>query len=310
MIYRPLGHTGIQVSILGFGAATLGNLYGDIDVRESQRAVHTAIDRGINFFDVSPYYGKNLAEERLGAALEGHRDKVVLATKCGRYGLNDFDFSARRIHQSIDESLRRLRTDRIDLFQAHDVEFTHADQVIHETIPALREIQRSGKARAIGITGYSLRNLRQIAEAVPVDTVLSYCRYNLLVRDMDAVLPPAAQRLGFGLINASPLHMSILTERGAPPWHPAPQKIKDVGRQIVELCHAHGTSAAAVGLRFCLDNPNVSSTFAGMATVSEVEQNTALLESQNDPDLLAEIEKIVAPVKDTIWPSGLVENHG
>lgn len=310
MIYRPLGHTGMHVSILGFGAATLGNIYGEIDVRESEAAVCAAIDGGINFFDVSPYYGKTLAEERLGAALAGRRDKVVLATKCGRYGLDDFDFSAKRIHQSIDESLQRLRTDYIDLFQAHDVEFTHADQIINETVPALRDIQKNGKARAIGITGYSIRNLRQIAEAVPVDTVLSYCRYNLLVRDMDAVLPPAAQALGFGLINASPLHMSILTERGAPPWHPAPQKIKDAGKAIVDLCRAHGTSAAEVGLRFCVDNTHVASTFAGMARVEEVKQNIALLERRNDPELLAKIEAIIEPVRNTVWPSGLVENYG
>ncbi len=164
MEYRKLGRTDLEVSILGFGTAPLGNVYGTTDPSEGRRAVHSAIENGINFFDSSPYYGVTLSEERLGEALVGRRDKVVLATKCGRYGLAAFDFSAARLTASIDESLRRLRTDRIDLLQAHDVEFGDVEQVIHETVPAMRRIQEQGKARYIGITGYPLKTLLRIAE--------------------------------------------------------------------------------------------------------------------------------------------------
>src|ERR1700730_15846431 len=130
MEYRKLGGTGLEVSMLGFGASPLGNVFGTTDPTEGKRAVHLAIDRGINFFDVSPYYGLTLAEDRLGEALVGSRDKVVLATKCGRYGADHFDFSARRVTASIDESLKRLRTDYVDLLQAHDVEFGDVQQII------------------------------------------------------------------------------------------------------------------------------------------------------------------------------------
>src|SRR5580704_15341428 len=211
MEYAALGRTGLRVSKLGFGGSPLGDEFGKTDPAEGERAVHCAIDLGINYFDVAPYYGRTLAEKRLGAALAGRRDKVVLATKCGRYDVKGFDFSAARIRSSIDESLQRLRTDYLDVFLAHDIEFVSERQIVEEAIPTMRELQCEGKARFIGITGLQLKMLRRVAEAAPVDAILSYCRYNLLITDMDDVLTPFAERNGIGLINASPLHMGILT---------------------------------------------------------------------------------------------------
>src|ERR1700751_1267048 len=103
MRYRRLGRTSLEVSSLGFGASPLGNVFERTTPEEGSRAVYAAIDRGINLFDVSPYYGNTLAEERLGAALEGRREKVILATKCGRYGLDEFDFSRGRVKRSLEE---------------------------------------------------------------------------------------------------------------------------------------------------------------------------------------------------------------
>jgi L-galactose dehydrogenase len=171
------------------------------------KASHYAIERGINFFDVSPYYGVTLAEQRLGVALAGLRHKVILATKCGRYGADDFDFSARTVVAGVCDSLVRLKTDYIDLLQVHDVEFGDVEQIVNETLPALRALQQQGKARYIGITGYSLQTLVRIAKSAPVDSILSYCRYYLMVRDMDTILTPLVNEQSIGLINASPLHM-------------------------------------------------------------------------------------------------------
>ena len=156
---RTLGRTGIEVSVLGFGAAPLGLEYGELDEAEGARAVRRAVELGVDFFDTAPYYGRTLSEERLGRALEGIRQEVVLATKCCRYDKRDFDFTAERVARSIDESLGRLRTDYVDLFQIHDVEFGSEDAVVEETIPALRAIQESGKARAVGITGLPVEML-------------------------------------------------------------------------------------------------------------------------------------------------------
>jgi L-galactose dehydrogenase len=310
MEYRKLGRTDLQVSILGFGTAPLGNVYGTTEPSEGKRAVHLAIESGINFFDSSPYYGLTLSEERLGEALVGWRDKVVLATKCGRYGLDEFDFSAARVTASIDESLRRLRTDHVDLLQAHDVEFGDVDQIIRETVPAMRKIQKQGKARYIGITGYPLKTLVRIAEAVPVDSILSYSRYNLMITDMDDVLTPFAKEHGIGLINAAGLHMGILTQGGAPAWHPAPPAVHEAARKAAELCRKRGFDIADVAIRFCLDHPYVSSTLVGIADEEQLKASLKLLQVQTDPVLVEEIRSLLGSTFNHVWPSGRPENYG
>ena len=310
MEHRTLGKTAMSVSILGYGASPLGNEFGETDAEEGIRSVHCAIDLGINYFDVSPYYGRTLAEERLGEALSGKRDRVYLATKCGRYGLDveSCDYSARRVTRSIDESLSRLKTDHVDLLQVHDIEFGSSEQIINETIPALRKIQQTGKARFIGITALPLRMLRHVASHAGVDVILSYCRYNLMVTDLDDILTPFCREHGIGLINASPLHMRVLTDKGAPDWHPAPSEVKEAGRKVAALCADADVSISDVAMRFCLDHPYVATTLVGMSKQRHVEQNIKALEFVNDAELLSRIEEIIEPVKNVMWHSGRSEN--
>jgi L-galactose dehydrogenase len=308
--YRQLGETSLHVSVVSFGASPLGNVFCETDPAEAAAAVRYAIERGINFFDVSPYYGLTVAETRLGEALEGHRQEVVLATKCGRYGAAEFDFSATRITAEFENSLRRLGTDHVDLLQAHDVEFGDLDQIVEETIPAMRRLQEQGKARYIGITGYSLKSLIETSRRTKVDSILSYCRSNLMVSDMDDVLVPYTQQYGIGLINASVLHMGMLTRRGAPDWHPAPREVRDAGRRVVELCDAHGVDASQLALRFSLDHPGVATTLIGMSTRQQVTDNLSALQLTIDPALLTQIQQIIAPVHNYVWSSGRMENHG
>ena len=305
MEYRQLGKTGLAVSVIGFGASPFGSVFREVTLEGCVRAAHAAIDHGINYFDVSPYYGLTLAEERLGAALAGKREQVYLATKCGRYGYREFDFSEKRVLTSIDESLSRLRTDYVDLLQVHDIDFTDVATVVKETIPALRKVRESGKCRFIGITGYLLDHLLAVASQQPVDTVLSYCRYNLLITDMDRELTPFCKARGLGLINASPLHMALLTEHDLPAWHPAPPEVREAGRQVVAVCKEAGVNSAVAALRFCLDHPYASTTLVGMATEQEVEENVKALKFRPDPALMKRIEEIVQPVKDTVWPEGI-----
>jgi L-galactose dehydrogenase len=309
MEYRSLGITGINVSMIGFGASPLGNVFRAIDPNEGVRAVHFAIEGGINFFDVAPYYGRTLAEKRLGEALTGYREKVVLATKCGRYGENIFDYSAKRVSVGVEGSLQRLKTDYIDLLQVHDVEFGDIRQIVNETIPAIRRLQDQGKVRAVGITGYPLKALCRIVNEVPVDTILTYCRYNLMIADMDEVLTPMAKEHGVGLINASALNMGVLTERGASDWHPAPRKLREAGQEAVKLCRSRGISLPDVALRFALDHNYVSSTLIGMSTRQHVQQSLNILAIKSDPGFLEEIRKLFAPVFNYVWASGRPENH-
>ncbi|MCP3920444.1 MAG: hypothetical protein GY711_33365 [bacterium] len=307
MELRELGRTGERVSVIGFGCGPLGQEYGALDENEGARAVRHAIECGVNLFDTAPYYGRTLSEERLGRALEGVRDRVLLATKCCRYDKDGFDFSAERVRASIDESLARLRTDHVDLFQIHDVEFGPFDLILNETLPALRAVQATGKARFVGITGLPIEMLRRLADAFDVDTVLSYCHGNLMTNDMGAVLGPLAEH-GVGLINASPLHMGVLAPGGQQAWHPAPTEVLEMGRRVSARCTDAGIPVARFALRYALDRVPAASTLVGMRTAGEVDENLTALEGELDPALVRELEELVAPVRDWTWHEGLKEN--
>jgi len=298
----------LRVSVLGFGAAPLGNEYGEVAGAEGDRAVHVAIERGITFFDTSPYYGRTLSEQRLGIALNGKRQQIVLSTKLGRYGKNEFDFSAERAQKSIDESLQRLRTDYVDLLIAHDIEFGDREQIISETIPEMRKIQEAGKARFVGISGLPLRILADVAERGRVDFVLSYCRYTLLNRDLDRWLTPVIRKHNLGLIGAAPVHMGLLSEHGPPAWHPAPPEVREAGKKVVALCLSHGIEPALAAIAFSIRHPLTATTLVGITRTAEVEANLAALNFRLSQELQHQIDEIVAPVIHLMWPSGRPEN--
>ncbi|HEX9116238.1 MAG TPA: aldo/keto reductase [Anaerolineae bacterium] len=312
MLYRTLGRTGLEVSVLGYGASPLGNEFSTIDPAEGRRAVRQAIDLGINYFDVSPYYGRTLAETRLGEALEGRRTEVILATKAGRYGVNlpdGFDFSAERITRSVEESLRRLRTDYFDVFQVHDIEFGDRNQIIEETLPAMFRLREQGKVRFVGITAYPLQILAQVAARLPVDTILSYCRYDLLDTGLETTLLPLAKERGIGLINGSPLHMGALTDKGVPAWHPAPRRVLAACQEAAAFCRARGADIADLALQFALAEPAVATTLVGMSKVTHVERNVRLVGTTADPELLAGVKDILRPVMNAVWLEGRLENN-
>ena len=311
MNYRILGKTGLSVSAIGFGAASLGEEYSDIDPAEGARAVQHAVDQGINYFDVAPYYGGTLAETRLGQALAGRRNSIILATKLGRYKgtyEEEFDFSAARVRRSVEESLRRLKTDYIDVYQAHDIEFAPREQIIHETLPAMQRLKEEGKVRYIGITAYPLHLLKDMARQTEVDTILTYCRYNLLDTSLDAVLTPLARERGIGLINASPLNMRALTDLGAPAWHPAPKKVLEAARRAAQYCQSQGKDISELALQFALAYAPVSTTLVGMSKVCHVARNLEMLNVPLDHSLLELVLDILAPVANIYWQEGLREN--
>lgn len=239
MNYNEIGKTGMRVSNLSFGASSLGGVFHDIREAEGIKAVYTAVENGMNFIDVSPYYGHYKAETVLGKALkEIPRDKYYLSTKVGRYGkdgVNTWDYSGKRATESVYESLDRLHIEYIDLINVHDVEFSDMNQVVNETLPALVELKKKGIVGHVGITDLQLENLKWIidhSEPGTVESVLNFCHYCLNDEKLTDYLDYFESK-NIGIINASPLSMGLLSQRGVPAWHPAPPI---TGRSLSESC--------------------------------------------------------------------------
>ncbi len=309
MEYRPLGRTGLQVSALSYGASPLGGVFGEIDEAEGVACVRRALELGINFIDVSPYYGLTRAEAVLGRALRGvPRDAYHLATKVGRYGEDAFDFSAERVTRSVDESLARLGVEYVDLIQCHDIEFGDLGQVVDETLPALERVRAVGKARFLGITGLPLKVFRDVAARAPVDTILSYCRYTLSDTALESLLPWLREKK-VGVISASPLSMGLLTEKGPPAWHPAPDAIKAACARAAAHCRDRGSDIAKLALQFAVANEDIATTLVGTASPANIEKNVRWIGEPADEEFLADVRAILAPVQNCTWPSGRPENN-
>jgi L-galactose dehydrogenase len=309
MEYRKLGKTNELVSILGFGASPLGNVFDICEEQEGINTVHHAINHGINFFDVSPFYGITLAEIRLGKALLGKRKDVFLATKCGRYDLNSFDFSAKRIMASIDESLQRLQTDYVDLFQLHDIEFVTKEQILNEAMPAIEKIKASGKTRFIGISGLPVRYLATIAKEVELDTVLSWAHYNLLEDEINNELVPLSKEKGFGLMNAAPLLQRILSDATVPEWHNAPKEMIAVQPALLNICKKYGVRLSDVAMRFAMNHPNIATTIVGMNSLTNIQQNLSAVDFKIPTGILEEMAVVITPIKNLMWFEGRPENN-
>ena len=251
MRYLELGKTGMRISHLGFGASSLGSVFRETKEKESIEAVEAAIEGGINFIDVSPYYGHYKAETVLGKALRNiPRNKYLLSTKVGRYGkngVNTWDYSARRVTDSIYESMERLGIDYIDLINVHDIEFQAnlpggLQKVVDETLPALVELREKGVVGHVGITDLQLDNLKWVVEHCKegtLESILNFCHYTL---NDDALLDylDFFEQRGIGVINASPLAMGLLSQRGVPAWHPAPLPLVEACHRAAEYCSQKG----------------------------------------------------------------------
>ncbi|MGC3988535.1 MAG: aldo/keto reductase [Chthoniobacteraceae bacterium] len=311
MKYRQLGQTGLQVSVLSLGGSSLGSVFHDIDEAEGIRTVQVAVDHGINLIDTAPFYGLTKAETVLGKALrEIPRDKYLLATKVGRYGYKekDFDFSAERVTRSLDESLARLGVDYVDFIQVHDMEFGSLEQIIHETIPALRMAQAVGKARFVGITCLPVKLFKPVMDLAEVDQIQSYCHYCLNDNALADQLP-YFQEKKVGIFNSAPLAMRLLSLAGPPAWHPAPQALREKCREAAEYCAKHGTDLSRLALQFAVAHPGIHTTIVGTADPAQIRQNIAEVEEPLDPEILADVLEILKPVHNLAWSSGRPENH-
>lgn len=307
MQYREIGNTKMKVSNLSFGASSLGGVFHSLREEEGIEAVHTAVDNGINFIDVSPYYGHLKAEIVLGKALkEIDRTRYYLSTKVGRYGkdgVNYWDYSAQKATESVYESIDRLNCEYIDLINVHDIEFADLDLVCSETLPALVELREKGIVKHVGITNLTLRHFKYIIDHVPagtVESVLSFCHY-CLNDDALADYLGYFEQHGVGVINASPFSMGLLTERGAPAWHPAPQPLQALCRKAVEYCKSKGENIEKLAVQFSVNNPRIATTLFSTTKSASVLQNIAWANEPMNEELLAEVLQILEPRFRDTW---------
>lgn len=307
MKYRELGKTGMMVPVLSFGASSLGGVFHSVREEDAIEAVFTAIDNGLNFIDVSPYYGHYKAETVLGKALkEIPRDKYLLSTKVGRYGengVNTWDYSARRATESVYESMERLHVDYIDLINVHDIEFADLHQVAEETLPALVELKQKGLVGHVGITDLQLENLKWIIDHTApgmVECVLNFCHYSLNDDKLADFLDFFEER-GLGVINASPLSMGLLTQRGIPEWHPAPKPLVEACRKAVRYCAEQGYPIEKLAIQFAVSNPRIPTTLFSSANPQSILKNVSYAEEPIDWELVRKVQEIIGDQMRVSW---------
>ncbi len=310
MRYNTLGRTGLSVSELSFGASSLGGVFHEVEKVEALRSVHAALDNGITYLDVSPAYGATQGERYLGAALKGvDRSRYVLSTKVGKhtqpggYGADTFDFSRDAIMRSIEESMGRIGVDYFNIVYLHDFDYEngrHADQALSEGFDTLAELKNRGRIGAIGAGIYAMDLWKRTLLETDVDVLLVHNHYCLNdIRLLE--LLPLCDELQVGIVNASPFGSGLLTDRGAPDWHPSNEEQRRVFAEAAKLCADAGTSISKVALQFSTQNPNLPTTLFSTARVTSVERNLAWYAEPCDYKLVAAIQQILEPVMNLQW---------
>lgn len=310
MDYQVLGKTGLNVSRLSFGASALGSVFRVIDEDEGIRAVHAALDAGINYIDVAPAYGGTVAETVLGKALRDiPRDRYYLSTKAGKYtspgeyGADVLDYSEARIRAGLQESMNRLGVDYIDIVHLHDFEyqqFSQTESAFAEGFPTLVKLKDEGVIGAVSAGIYPMDLWQRVVAEAPVDAILLHNHYCLSdTRGLELVAGCEARNIG--VINASPFASGLLTGGPVADWHPAGEEDKKVFAQAAEYCEQQGTSLAKIAFQFsCHDSPFPTTMFSSSRT-SSVARNLAWYDEPLDQELLAEVRRILEPVIDKQW---------
>jgi aryl-alcohol dehydrogenase-like predicted oxidoreductase len=321
MEYRQLGQSGLRVSVLSLGTMTFGgrtffSKVGATDVKGARRQVDLCIEAGVNLFDTANIYSHGVSEEILGEVLEGRRDQVLIATKFRmvmRDGPNDGGASRHHIIKECEDSLRRLRTDYIDLYQIHEWD---GETPLEETLETLDTLVRSGKVRYIGCSNYSGWHLMK---ALAISDRRNYARfvtqqiyYSLQARDAEYELVPITLDQGLGILVWSPLAGGLLSGKyrrgqqtpegsrhfnnwGEPPIYHEEQ-LYDIIDVLVELGEAHKVSPAQVALAYVLGRPGVTSLIIGARTEEQLVDNLAAANVRLAAKERARLDKVSAPL--------------
>ena len=309
MQYRTLGQTGLTLPWLSFGASSLGQEFRNVDLTEAIDSVRIALDLGMNFIDTSPFYGQGMSECLLGVALRDvPRDSYLLGTKLGRYDRDHFDFSARRVVESVDVSLHRMGVDHLDILLCHDIEFVEMSQIVQETLPAMRKLRDAGKVRFLGISGYPMNIFRYLLDQTELDVILSYNHYTLQ-NTMLLDLVPYLKSKGVGIINAAPFSARLLTNAPLPAWHKATPLVRETCRKASELCTSRGVDIAKLALQYALANPEMATCVVGSANPKNIRKWAEWANEPMDEALLSDVLEILRPIHDWFYIEGRPENN-
>jgi len=325
MEHRQLGKSGLRVSLLSFGAMTVGESQGFMKgvtstEAEARRVLDRAIDAGMDTIDTANVYSEGSSEELLGKWLEGKRDRVTLATKCrfptsglgAAVAPHDQGLSRKAILRACEASLRRLRTDHVDLYQVHMQDRTVP---VEETLEALTDLVRAGKVLYVGCSNYAGYRLVESLWAADRKNLVPYAsiqmQWSIAAREGERELVPAARAFGLGILAWSPLARGFLTgkyRRGAPPpegsrlaaWQDT-WRTFDVDRcwRVLDAVSAVatriGSTPSAVSLAWLLGRPGLSSVIVGARTVAQLEENLRALEVKLPPEDVAELDRVSTP---------------
>lgn len=312
-----LARCGLTVTRLAFGGAPIGNLYQAIGDDDAAATVDAAWDAGVRFFDTAPHYGLGLSERRLGAALARRpRDEYVLSTKVGRLlepvggsptgrdaqGFDVpathrrvWDFSHDGILRSVEASLRRLGTDRVDILFLHDPD-DHWRQAIDHGYPALERLRAEGVVHAIGAGMNQAAMLTDFVRHTDMDLIMVAGRYTLLEQPaLDALLPACLDRgvhvVAAGVFNSGLLAQERPAEAATYNYAPAPAHVVGRARRLADVCERHGTTLPAAALQFPLAHPAVASVAIGCASVAQIRHNVGLARAAVPPALWHDLRR-------------------
>jgi D-threo-aldose 1-dehydrogenase len=312
---RRLGTSTVQTTALGLGCAAFGNLYTDVSDHACAETLHAALEMGVRYADVAPFYGFGIAERRLGALLADvprtvrsepasgvGRQDVVISTKVGRLlrpGRGPepdavFDYSADGIRRSLEESLTRLGLDRVDILYIHDPD-DHLDQAINEAYPTLHQLRDEGIVGAIGAGMNFSAPLTRIVEETDIDAVLCAGRYTLLDQGALADLLPAAAKRNVSIVIGGVYNSGVLADPrpGARfDYEPAAAEIVARAQRIDEVCRRHDVPLKAAAVQFPFGHPAIATVLTGARTAAEITENAAMFEHPIPPALWQELVEL------------------
>jgi len=306
---RELGKSGISVGVIGLGCWAMGGaVWGPADDEASVRAIHRALDLGINFLDTAPFYGLGHSEEIVGKAIKGRRDEVILATKCGlKWDENaqiTFDSSPKRILEEVADSLRRLQVDCIDLYQIHRPD---PDTPFAESTAVLVELQKQGKIRSIGVSNYNAAQMQETMKHCRLDSLQP--PYNLFQRGIEAEILPFCRKNEIGIVAYGPMYQGLLTgkyffdeTRPADSLRRRHRELqgdrfhinRDALLKLKEFADAHGKTLGQLAINWVISRPGVTAAICGARTPEQVEQNFGGADWRLSALELAGIEEILA----------------